>query len=100
MKRLLAILSLTALAMPALAECSTGQALSTFGHNVNSGGLLGALGDTMAACDGKRRPLWLIGMPSANGWAYCRQVALSHDMRYAEQYSDCLYWFGHSIEAP
>ncbi len=107
MRHVLVALALCAAASYASAECPTRQTISAWGHTYNSGGLLGALSDATRDCDSHDQPSWLAKIndaPASNGiplgLVYCRQVAHSKDPQNEAQRRDCIFWYGHSIEAP
>ncbi len=108
MRHTLVTLALCAAASHASAECPSGQTISAWGHTYSSGGLLGALNDSGKDCDGTKQPAWLATInaaPAASngtppGLAYCRQIVLKKETETEAKRHDCIFWYGHSIEAP
>ncbi len=113
MRHALVALALCAAASHASAGCPARPTINAFGHSYESGGLIGALSDSMRDCEHKQ-PEWLAKIdeapaasgpsPASNGPSrgllYCKQIALSKEPQYEAQRLDCIFWYGHSIEMP
>jgi len=107
MKHVFIALALCSVALPASADCPPRETISAPGLTFRSGGLVGMINDAMNDCDGHNQASWLAKInetPASNGTpsglAYCRQIARSKEPQYESQRGDCIYWYGHSIEAP
>jgi hypothetical protein len=109
MRSVLIALALCAVATAAFAECPAPaeETISAFGHTFKRGGALGSLNESNRDCDATDQPAWLVKMnqsPPAKGTVpqgllYCRQIVHNKDLQYEAQRKDCIFWYGHSIEA-
>jgi hypothetical protein len=108
MRHVLALLALAAAACsPALAACPATQEIVAFGRTFAGGGLIAMLNSDGKDCDDHKQPGWLATINAAPaktgtapGLAYCRQIAATKEQQNEAQRHDCIYWYGHSIEAP
>lgn len=105
MRHALVAAGFCAAASYAHADCPAPQTITAFGHTYQSGGLLGMLNPK--DCDSHEQPTWLATInsaPASNGTqpglAYCRQIIKGKEPEREAQRHDCIYWYGHSIEAP
>jgi hypothetical protein len=107
MRHVLAAFALCVVTSNALADCPVREPISAFGHTYTSGGLVGMIRDSANGCDNNRdQPGWIAKMedaPGSNGTPlgllYCRQVVHTAEAEYEAQRRDCIFWYGHSIEA-
>ena len=109
MRHVLVTLALCAAASSqGFADCpAEEETITAFGRTFPAGGLLGTLTGPKKDCDDHKQPEWLATIntaPAKNGTApglaYCRQIANSQETQHEAKRRDCLYWYGHSIEAP
>jgi hypothetical protein len=108
MRHVLALLALAAAAgSPALAACPATGEIVAFGRTFAGGGLIAMLNGDGKDCDDHKQPEWLATINaspakngSAPGLAYCRQIAAGKEPQNEARHRDCIYWYGHSIEAP
>ncbi len=108
MRHVLALLALAAAACsPAFATCRATEEIVAFGRTFTGGGLIAMFNGDGKDCDDHKQPEWLATInaaPAKNGsppgLAYCRQIAASKEQQNEAKRNDCIYWYGHSIEAP
>ena len=83
------------------------EEIVAFGRTFTGGGLIAMLNGDGKDCDDHKQPEWLATInaaPAKNG-SRARPRLLPADRRSKEQQNeakrrDCIYWYGHSIEAP
>ncbi len=89
----------------ASADCPTPEPITVWGHTY-SRTLMDTLSGGTKECDSQEQPSWLAKINDAPaqkgaqpGLLYCRQIVQSKDPQSEAQRHDCIFWYGHSIEA-